>query len=199
MSRSAEPSLESPAPRRPLFLRWSQWRLWLAGLVGSRYDGMRHFAVVAPGVLMRCGQPRLRDLERIADEHGLRTIVVARGGTRHPLRGRWFRRQQEWCERRGVGLVHVPFSDKELPPEDVFERFLEVVRAEGTRPVLVHCEQGWHRTGVLCAAYRIALEGWSVDQAIGEMERCGFEAHKPKRRPLVDALRAWAARRASAT
>lgn len=181
------------APRRP----WrdpQQWKLWLAGLVGSRYDGLRHFHVVTPGVLLRCGQPHVRDLARIQCEHGLRTIVCARGGTRHPLRGRWFRRQQRWCEQAGVRLVHLPFSDAASPPADVFERFLAIVRDEAARPVLVHCEQGFHRTGVLCAAHRVAVEGWSLETALAEMERLGYEIGRAKRRPLLDALRAWATR-----
>jgi protein tyrosine/serine phosphatase len=172
-----------------------QWRLWLQGLVGSRYDGLRHFAVVEPGVLLRSGQPRVRDLETIRGEHGLKTIIVARGGTRHPLRGRWFRKERRWCAQVGVTLEHMPFSDKSLPPADVFDRFLAVVRDPACRPVLVHCEQGFHRTGILVAAYRIGVQGWPPEQAMSEMERSGFESANPKRQSLRDALLAWAAAR----
>lgn len=169
--------------------------LWLSGLVGSRYDGLHHFRVVAPGVLMRCGQPTVRNLDEIRRRHGLQTLVCARGGTRHPLRGRWFRKQRRYCERAGVELVHLPFSDRSIPPADVFDRFIEIVRDPRRRPVLVHCEQGFHRTGVLCAAYRVALEGWSLPAAVQEMVRLGFELRRQRRRGLLDALAAWAERR----
>lgn len=175
-----------------------QWWLWLTGLVGSRYDRLRHFAVVTPGVLMRCGQPHVRDLEQIQQQHGLRTIVCARGGTRHPLRGRWFRKQRRWCEQHGVELVHMPFSDAAAPPADVIERFLTIVRDPGRRPVLVHCEQGFHRTGILCAAYRVAFEHWPLERAWRELEACGFQMHRGKRQPLLIALRAWAQARSAA-
>lgn len=168
-----------------------QWWMWLCGLVGSRYDGLRHFAIVEPGVLMRCGQPRVSDLVTIQEKHGLRTIVCARGGTRHPLRGRWFRKERKFCERAGVQLVHMPFSDKSMPPQDVFEQFLAVIREPRNRPVLVHCEQGFHRTGILCAAHRIANQNWPVVMAIEEMERLGFETHVAKRQSLLDALKTW--------
>ncbi len=177
----------TPAWRQP----W-QWWLWLQGLVGARYDGLRHFAVVAPGVLMRCGQPRLRDLETIRSEHGLRAIVCARGGTRHPLRGRWFRSERSYCGRHGIELVHMPFSDKATPPADVFDRFVELMRDPSRRPVLVHCEQGFHRTGVLCAAFRIAVQGWPLSKACDEMAQLGYELDNPKRAPLLTALREWA-------
>lgn len=186
------------AGRRLSFPSWHQWRLWLSGLVGSRYDGLRNFAVVEPGVLMRCGQPRVRDLERILRTHGLRAIFVARGGTRHPLRGRWFARERQFCGKHGIRLEHVPFSDSAPPPPEVFDRFLAVVADPACRPLLVHCEQGYHRTGILCAAYRIGVQGWSVEEALAEMGDLGFELERDRRRPLIDALRNWAARRAAA-
>ena len=170
-----------------------QWRLWLAGLVGSRYDGLRHFQVVEPGALMRCGQPRVRDLEQIRREHGLATIVCARGGTRHPLRGRWFRKERAYCERSGVRLEHMPFSDAATPPADVFERFLDIVQQPARQPVLVHCEQGFHRTGILCAAFRVRVGGWPLERALDEMRSQGFDFERPKRQLLVEALRRWAA------
>ncbi len=168
-----------------------QWRLWLAGLVGSRYDGLTHFSVVAPGVLLRCGQPHVRDLEQIRMTHGLRTVVCARGGTRHPLRGRWFRRERRYCAERGIRLVHLPFSDSATPPAEVFDRFVEIVADGGNQPVLVHCEQGFHRTGVLCAAYRVRLCGWSLAEAVAEMDRLGFQVGREKRQALLDAFCDW--------
>jgi len=169
-----------------------QWRLWLSGLFGSRYDGLTHFAVVDAGVIMRCGQPRLKDLDYVRKTYGLRTVVCARGGTRHPLRGRWFRRQKRYCQARGVRLVHLPFSDSDPPPPQVFDQFINIVLDPDSRPVLVHCEQGFHRTGLLCAAYRVRVQGWPVEQALKEMEAFGFRLSQPRRQPLVEALIHWA-------
>jgi protein tyrosine phosphatase (PTP) superfamily phosphohydrolase (DUF442 family) len=190
--------LNPSARRRPAFLSWHQWRLWLSGLFGSRYDGLRNFAVVQPGVLMRCGQPRVRDLEHILGAHGLRAIFVARGGTRHPLRGRWFAKEQRFCARKGIRLEHVPFSDDAPPPPEVFDHFLSLASDPDCRPLLVHCEQGFHRTGILCAAFRIGVQGWPLEEALEEMGSLGFELQRDRRRPLVAALRAWAAGRAPA-
>lgn len=171
-----------------------QWWLWMQGLVGSRYDGLRHFAVVSPGILCRCGQPRVSDLETIRQQHGLRTIVCARGGTRHPLRGRWFRKERGYCDQNGIRLEHMPFSDKSLPPEGVFDRFQAVMADPANHPVLVHCEQGFHRTGILCAAYRIGCERWPLERALAEMEAAGFDPDDGKRATLREALIRWAER-----
>ncbi|MBN2447231.1 MAG: dual specificity protein phosphatase family protein [Phycisphaerae bacterium] len=141
---------------------------------------------------MRCGQPRVRDLEQIRQTHGLGAVVCARGGTRHPLRGRWFRKERAFCERHDIHLEHIRMSDKAASSADVFERFLNVVRDSTRRPVLVHCEQGFHRTGVLCAAYRIALDGWQLRDATAEMDTHGFETSNAKRAPLLKQLDDWA-------
>lgn len=169
-----------------------QWRMWLAGLIGARYDGLHHFHIVRPGVLMRSGQPRVRDLEHIRTTQGLKTIICARGGTRHPLRGRWFRKERAYCQQANIRFEHMPFSDAAVPPAEIFDRFLAIVRDPANCPVLVHCEQGFHRTGILSAAFRIAVEGWSLERAIREMDENGFESHKPKRHALRDALVNWA-------
>lgn len=169
-----------------------QWKLWFSGLIGARYDGLAHFAVVERGVLLRAGQPHVRDLEAIRTKHGLGAVFCARGGTRHPLRGRWFRKQRAWCAAHGVHLEHVPFSDAKRPEVNVFDRFLALVDDQARRPVLVHCEQGFHRTGVLCAAYRLAISGWSVPQTLEEMSQHGFGLEDERRIGLLSALREWA-------
>jgi protein tyrosine/serine phosphatase len=177
---------------RELLTSRRQWRLWLSGLIGSRYDGLDHFQVVEPGTLLRCGQPHVRDLDRLHAEYAFRTIVCARGGTRHPWRGHWFRRERAWCAAHAVKLEHMPFSDGATPPADVFARFLALIDDPTARPVLVHCEQGFHRTGILCAAFRIRNCGWTLTQALTEMRACGFDFERPKRRALLDALCTWA-------
>lgn len=180
-----------PSDRKRKRIPLWQIGLWLQGLIGSRYDGLRHFSVVVPGRLMRSGQPRVADLRTIAAQHGLRTIVVARGGTRHPLRGAWFRKERRFCAANGVELEHMPFSDSKTPPTELFDRFVDLARDPKRWPILVHCEQGFHRTGVLVGAYRLAIDGWDMPRVLGEMESAGFEMDVEKRQGLLDALRAW--------
>jgi len=189
---NARAGADQPARLRTGVFDLHQWRLWLAGLLGSRYDGLTHFHVVESGVLMRCGQPRVRDLEQIRVEYGLQTVVCARGGTRHPLRGRWFRKERAYCRQIGIQFIHLPFSDATAPPPEIFDRFVQLVGDPARRPVLVHCEQGFHRTGILCAAFRVYGRGCTLSEAIEEMRRFGFEVERPKRQALLDALARWA-------
>lgn len=54
-------------------------------------------------------------------------------------------------------------------------RALRAARASG--PVLLHCQHGADRTGVISAVLRMTEQGWSRQQAMDEMFRGGYGYH----------------------
>ena len=58
--------------------------------------------------------------------------------------------------------------------DDDVVRFLQIVGNPGHAPIFVHCQRGADRTGLMCAIYRIAVQGWTKDEAIAEMTQGGF-------------------------
>jgi protein tyrosine/serine phosphatase len=63
------------------------------------------------------------------------------------------------------------------PEDGEVIRFLKIVSDDSKQPVFVHCLYGSDRTGTMCAIYRIAVEGWSKQEAIDEMTKGGFGFH----------------------
>jgi protein-tyrosine phosphatase len=54
---------------------------------------------------------------------------------------------------------------------------LRVMTDPAAQPVLVHCKHGSDRTGVVVAAYRIVVQGWSKEDAIRELRDGGYGFH----------------------
>jgi protein tyrosine/serine phosphatase len=68
---------------------------------------------------------------------------------------------------------HIPMTAWYARDNDVV-RFLQIVTDRSRLPAFVHCRRGADRTGLMVAAYRIAVQGWDKEQAIAEMTQGGF-------------------------
>ena len=126
----------------------------------------KHFPLVSevvPGVLYRSPQPH-HTMGRIIDKYSIKTVVNLRPRSEDPAA---FDRQRDRCHEAGIDFVNLDMSGF-AAPVPIMEEFLRIVRA-GDGAVLVHCEYGKARTGLLVAAYRILLQDWSAADAINEM------------------------------
>ncbi|QTA87408.1 fused DSP-PTPase phosphatase/NAD kinase-like protein [Desulfonema magnum] len=77
----------------------------------------------------------------------------------------------------GLAYVHIPMKAWHVKEKDVV-KFLQITTNKDCTPVFVHCKHGADRTGVMIAAYRLAVCGWNKQEAISEMTRGGFGYHK---------------------
>ncbi len=76
----------------------------------------------------------------------------------------------------GLAYEEIPMSARHTGADDAV-RFLKLVTDKARTPAFVHCKAGADRTGAMCALYRIAVQGWTKDEAIREMTRGGFGHH----------------------
>jgi hypothetical protein len=88
-------------------------------------------------------------------------------------------RESEWCARHGVRFVSLApdlisrrHSGSSHPA--AIDQFLSILDDDQNYPMLIHCRAGLHRTGVLCAVYRMEYEGWSPLEAFAELKAHGF-------------------------
>lgn len=78
--------------------------------------------------------------------------------------------EQREVEGLGMRYVGIPWSTRSVPTADQVATFLGVIRDSPDARVFLHCKQGADRTGVMVAIYRLAVDRWTADQAVSEME-----------------------------
>ena len=127
-------------------------------------EGVPNLHRVSPA-LYRSAQPGAVGFKNLGTL-GIRTVINLR--TFHSddklLRG----------ARLGYRSIHMQAWH---PDREEAVRFLRIVADTSKSPVLVHCQHGADRTGTMCAVYRVAVQGWTKEEAIREMTQGGFNYH----------------------
>lgn len=80
--------------------------------------------------------------------------------------------EQLKAEVRGIHVYAHPLG--EILPPTKGELALAVAVMTSRTPIYVHCKAGVDRTGMVCAAYRMEVQGWDKKRAIAEMKDLGM-------------------------
>jgi protein tyrosine phosphatase (PTP) superfamily phosphohydrolase (DUF442 family) len=75
-----------------------------------------------------------------------------------------------------LAYEHIYMKAWHAEEEDVV-RFVQIVTNPKCSPVLVHCQHGVDRTGIMCALYHVTIQGWSKEEALKKMMQGGFRFH----------------------
>jgi protein tyrosine/serine phosphatase len=116
--------------------------------------------------LYRGAQPEGRDYTDLA-ALGVKTVVNLTSYDAEP-------NEKSLTEQAGMRYVQIPMTGHVPPTGAQIAQFLGIVNNAASQPVYVHCVEGKHRTGVMTAAYRMATDGWTPDQAFKEMKQYKF-------------------------
>ena len=160
------------------------------------FKGVGDFAEVTP-TLYRGSQPTHEGFKELA-KMGIKIVVDVRG-TKREGEGKAVR-------KLGMEYVSIPWHCP-FPRDEVFARFLKLLHDNPGKKVFVHCRLGDDRDGMMIASYRMAMQTWSAEEAMKEMQTFGFtrahhficpglaryEKHFPehlKKNPIFKELRA---------
>lgn len=157
-----------------------------AGYVYFRagYAHSKRLREVEPGRFYRSGQMTAAGFADAVKRFGIRTIINVQDDNTDPdinesFLGSTTVKESELCRRLGVKYVSLspdlqPRNTPGGPRPKVIDEFLELMDREDTYPALIHCKAGLHRTGVLCALWRMEYQGWSRQAAWRELRAHGF-------------------------
>ncbi|MEJ2032973.1 MAG: dual specificity protein phosphatase family protein [Deltaproteobacteria bacterium] len=116
--------------------------------------------------LYRSAQPSAEGMANLK-AIGIKTIVNLRS----------FHSDRDEIGNSGLAYEHIHMKAWHPEEEDVI-KFLKIVTNAKRTPVLVHCQHGADRTGIMCALYRVAVQNWKKEEALREMTQGGFGFHK---------------------
>ncbi len=116
--------------------------------------------------LYRGAQPTAEGLQELK-KLGIKTVIDLRESSGN----------QAKLAELGIACERIPMTAFYVKDDEVV-RFLQIVGDPAHAPVFVHCRRGADRTGLMCAAYRLALQGWTKDRAIAEMTQGGFRFNR---------------------
>jgi tyrosine-protein phosphatase SIW14 len=125
--------------------------------------GVSNFGEVTPH-LYRGGQPKGTGYKHLK-EMGIDIVVDLR------LSGEETEKQN--VTKANMRYVSIPWHCV-VPKDRVFAEFLKLLLDNPNKKVFVHCRYGDDRTGMMIAAYRMAVEGWTPKEARKEMGKFGF-------------------------
>jgi protein tyrosine/serine phosphatase len=123
--------------------------------------------------LYRGAQPGKKGLKELKEELGVDTIVDLRGEFKFIL----LRSERQHAKALGMEVVSIPGNGWSPPNDKEIAEFFALIQQRPQRHVFVHCWLGGDRVGDFMAAYRIAFDGWTPDQAIHEMHMYHFKSH----------------------
>lgn len=125
-------------------------------------EGLSNVGRIAPNVY-RGAQPRPEGYATLK-KMGIRTVINLR--TRSS--------EKREVETAGMKSVEIPLSVlTDVNPKTV-DRIIDIMKDAANQPVFLHCRKGQDRTGIVVAAYRMKVDGWSLAEAEAEMQSFGF-------------------------
>lgn len=147
--------------------------------LSSKPVSFENFHVVDKGKLYRSAQLTAKRLEEIIKEYGIKTVINLRG----EIPGQtWWLKEKEVTTRLGVEFVTIPIRFSGLPRKDHIRALLDAYE-KVSRPILIHCGRGAHRTGEAAALWVLDQMNGSKEQAHDQLSvRFGFDhnAFSPK-------------------
>jgi len=134
-----------------------------------------HFMVVEPGKLYRGAWQKPWPMRRIVRDYKVKTVLALAHPPDHELPIQ----ERKLAAELGVKWIHVPIIDfrgtgdreAEEAVSDLLDQAAGILADPENYPVFFHCHHGLNRTSMVQIAYRTKYCGWTLADAIEEIEK----------------------------
>lgn len=142
----------------------------LGGYIGYlQWSG--NFHTVVEGQLYRSAQPSAPQIADYVRRYGIKTIINLRGQNDQ---AEWY--NAEIAMAKQVGIQHIDFrmSARRIVTRESADNLIEIMK-NAPKPILIHCQAGADRSGIVAAIYSKAIAG--VGGAAAEKQLSIFFGH----------------------
>ncbi len=138
--------------------------LFLAGyILAVNLQG--NFHPITPGEAYRSGQPNEHMLSQYKERYNIKSVLNLRGS--HPGES-WY--EEELAASAKLNLVHydVTLSSSQELTDAAVRQLMDIFRT-APRPILIHCQAGADRSGLVAAMWKVAVNKMPKAEAKKEL------------------------------
>jgi len=125
---------------------------------GPLHGPIQHHEWYVTDGLARGDQPTAADVAYMKQQ-GFKSLIDLRGEDNS---------DEAMAKQNGMNYLHLDWKDGTAPTEDQMKQILDFSTKAENQPAFIHCLAGRNRTSVAVAAYQMAVEGKSLNQALTE-------------------------------
>lgn len=164
-------------------VRWALRILTLALAVLGAFIGWRwgsgNYGSVVPARVFRSAQPSSMSLAKVVKRDGIKTVLNLRGSNPDE---EWYRAEKDATLSAGATQIDFPMSSDQWLSHEQVRALLEILDTS-EYPILIHCEWGAERTGLVSAIVALLKDGSTL--ADGRREFSAYYLFLPMKDGLV--------------
>ena len=135
----------------------------------------RRFAEVDAGKFYRGGYPTQRHLEVLHAQKNIRSVLsMVSPRPDDPRRCD----EEKVATDLGLTFLRLPMPGNGTGEFESLDAAADFLAEPGNQPVFFHCAAGKQRSNAVLAAYRMKHCGWTVEQALAELDEFGLDRVK---------------------
>ena len=132
--------------------------------VGDAFIEDDNFRVVDQDVF-RSGQLRADEWSESYEEHSYKSVLNLRGSNEGQP---WYSFEIEFAKKHSLTHYDYAISAKRLPTDFQMQEIVSIIRS-APKPLLIHCNAGSDRSGLVSALYKYAILGAPADEAVKQL------------------------------